>query len=36
MKPGDVVAWLSDTPDELLPTARDAPAEELLVTFDIT
>jgi pyruvate/2-oxoglutarate dehydrogenase complex dihydrolipoamide acyltransferase (E2) component len=36
MKPGDVVAWLSEQPDEPLPAEDDAPAEDLLVTFDIT
>ena len=36
MKPGDVVAWLSDGPDEPLPSQADAPADDLLVTFDIT
>lgn len=36
MKPGDTVAWLSDEPGEPLPTEADAPAEELLVGFDVT
>jgi len=35
-----VVAWLSDGPDEPLPAQADAPADapadDLLVTFDIT
>jgi hypothetical protein len=30
------VAWLSEQPDEPLPAEDDAPAEDLLVTFDIT
>lgn len=36
MKPGDTVAWLSDEPDELLPAEGNAPAEELLLKFDVT
>jgi pyruvate/2-oxoglutarate dehydrogenase complex dihydrolipoamide acyltransferase (E2) component len=36
MKPRDTVAWLSDEPGEPLPAEGDAPAEELLVGFDVT
>jgi 2-oxoglutarate dehydrogenase E2 component (dihydrolipoamide succinyltransferase) len=36
MKPGDVAAWLSDQPDEVLLESHDAPDDTLLVTFDAT
>jgi pyruvate/2-oxoglutarate dehydrogenase complex dihydrolipoamide acyltransferase (E2) component len=36
MKPGDTVAWLSDEPGEPLPCEGAAPAEQLLVAFDVT
>lgn len=37
MKPGDAVAWLSDSPSEALPAeGESAPSDELTVTFDIT
>ena len=36
MKPGDTVAWLSDESGEPLPAQGDAPAEDLLVAFDVT
>jgi pyruvate/2-oxoglutarate dehydrogenase complex dihydrolipoamide acyltransferase (E2) component len=36
MKPGDTVAWLSDEPGEPLPAEGDAPAEAMLVNFDVT
>lgn len=37
MKPGDTVAWLSDSPDEALPADRAAGGGEVLgVTFDVT
>jgi len=36
MKPGDVVAWLSDAADEPLPASVDAAVEDLAVTFDAT
>lgn len=36
MRPGDAVAWLSDQPEEPLPDGADAPAEEMMVTFDVT
>jgi 2-oxoglutarate dehydrogenase E2 component (dihydrolipoamide succinyltransferase) len=36
MKPGDVVAWVSDAADEPLPDGDVALAEDLMVTFDIS
>jgi 2-oxoglutarate dehydrogenase E2 component (dihydrolipoamide succinyltransferase) len=36
MKPGDVVAWISDSPDEQLPTDLDSAGEAALVTFETT
>lgn len=36
MKPGDVIAWLSDQPEELLPQSSDAATADLTVTFDVT
>ena len=36
MKPGDVAAWLSDSPDESLPESSETPGDTLMVTFDIT
>lgn len=36
MKPGDVAAWLSDSPDEPLPESSEIPDDTLMVTFDIT
>jgi pyruvate/2-oxoglutarate dehydrogenase complex dihydrolipoamide acyltransferase (E2) component len=36
MKPGNVVAWLSDGPEEPLPQSVDAATEDLTVTFDVT
>ena len=36
MKPGDVAAWLSDSPNESLPESSEIPGEALMVTFDIT
>jgi pyruvate dehydrogenase E2 component (dihydrolipoamide acetyltransferase) len=34
MKPGDVVAWVSDTVDEPLPDGDAALPEDLMVTFE--
>jgi pyruvate/2-oxoglutarate dehydrogenase complex dihydrolipoamide acyltransferase (E2) component len=34
MKPGDVVAWVSDTADEPLPDGDAALVEDLMVTFE--
>jgi pyruvate/2-oxoglutarate dehydrogenase complex dihydrolipoamide acyltransferase (E2) component len=34
MKPGDVVAWVSDTADEPLPDGDAALAEDLMVSFE--
>jgi pyruvate/2-oxoglutarate dehydrogenase complex dihydrolipoamide acyltransferase (E2) component len=34
MKPGDVVAWVSDTADEPLPDGDAALTEDLMVTFE--
>lgn len=36
VKAGGTVAWLSDESGEPLPAEGDAPAEGLLVTFDVT
>ena len=36
MKPGDVAAWLSDSPDEPLPENSEILDGTLMVTFDIT
>ncbi len=36
MNPGDVAAWLSDSPDEPLPESSEIPGDTLMVTFDIT
>jgi hypothetical protein len=36
LKAGEVAAWVSDTPDEPLPTQRDATAEALLATYETT
>jgi pyruvate/2-oxoglutarate dehydrogenase complex dihydrolipoamide acyltransferase (E2) component len=36
MKPGDVAAWLSDSPHEPLPESSESPDDTLMVTFDIT
>jgi pyruvate/2-oxoglutarate dehydrogenase complex dihydrolipoamide acyltransferase (E2) component len=36
MKPGDVVAWVSDSADEPVPDGDPARAEDLMVAFDIT
>ena len=36
MKPGDAVAWLSDSADEALPEGDAGPADDLMVTFDVT
>ncbi len=36
MKPGDVAAWISDTPDEALPEPGAALDDTLLVAFDAT
>ena len=36
MKPGDVAAWLSDSPDEPLPDNDEAVDDTVTVTFDIT
>lgn len=36
MKPGDVAAWLSDSPNEPLPETSEIPDDTLTVTFDIT
>jgi pyruvate/2-oxoglutarate dehydrogenase complex dihydrolipoamide acyltransferase (E2) component len=36
MKPGDMVAWLSDEPGEPLPGEAGARAEDLLVDFHVT
>jgi pyruvate dehydrogenase E2 component (dihydrolipoamide acetyltransferase) len=33
---GQVAAWVSDEPDEPVPSARDAAAESLLASFEIT
>jgi 2-oxoglutarate dehydrogenase E2 component (dihydrolipoamide succinyltransferase) len=35
-KPGDVVAWLSGTADESLPSQEDLNGDVLQVTFDVT
>jgi pyruvate/2-oxoglutarate dehydrogenase complex dihydrolipoamide acyltransferase (E2) component len=36
MKPGDVVAWLSDHVEEALPESIDAAVKDLTVSFDVT
>ena len=36
LKPGDVAAWLSDSPDEALPGDQESPDDILMVTFDVT
>jgi pyruvate/2-oxoglutarate dehydrogenase complex dihydrolipoamide acyltransferase (E2) component len=36
MKPGDIAAWLSDSPHELLPESSESADDTLMVTFDIT
>jgi len=36
MKPGDAVALLSDSAEEALPESGTVPADELMVTFDVT
>jgi len=36
MKPGDIVAWLSDSADERLPLEGEVPSDTLMVTFDTT
>jgi len=36
MKPGDVVAWLTSTADEPLPSGAEADGALLTVTFDVT
>ena len=36
MKPGDVAAWLSDSPDEPLPASGETLDETLSVNFEIT
>jgi pyruvate/2-oxoglutarate dehydrogenase complex dihydrolipoamide acyltransferase (E2) component len=36
LKPGEVAAWVSDSPEEPLPAERDTAAEAMLATYETT